>query len=151
MGFSTFSSTNGNDGKRFRINAQVKVLPGSRVQVDSALEGSGQPDSDCHTVHLSDSIPWATEQYYRNVQLSVAGAGTLTMRLRLDFVGKGFYNIYVDVLGVPPTPSEPVVRIEKQKGKGYRVYLGVLVFRRSRWTLAPGLGGGTGRTYDMIK
>ena len=85
-----FRHTLENGGEVLTITAEVE-LSGSRVQLDSASH------SDRRTVSWSDTPPWYIGLSSQSVALSVAGAGTLTVDLGLDFAGNGVYVVCVDV------------------------------------------------------
>ena len=83
-----FQHTLQDGGEEFIINAEVKMSPGSRAQVDSAPSSD---QADRHTLSWEDNIlvGWFTQLDRKRVRLGAAGAGTLTMDLGLDFAGRG--------------------------------------------------------------
>ncbi|KAM5546187.1 hypothetical protein V8D89_000313 [Ganoderma adspersum] len=101
-----FRHTLGDGGEEFTIDAEVKMSPGSRAQVDSSAPGSDQAESR-HTVSWEDNIlvGWFTKLDHKSVRLSAAGAGTLSVDLGLDFAGRGSYVLHVDVLSDAPAPA----------------------------------------------
>ncbi|PIL28693.1 hypothetical protein GSI_08737 [Ganoderma sinense ZZ0214-1] len=102
-----FHHTLEDDGKKFTIEARAEIkMSESCAQLDSAAPDSDQ--ADLHTVSWTPRSPWMTKLAAKEVSLSAMGAETLTLDLRLDFAGSGYYILRVDVLS-DATPASPAV------------------------------------------
>ncbi|KAM5545094.1 hypothetical protein V8D89_001205 [Ganoderma adspersum] len=103
-------------GRAFSIDAEVR-MSGSQVQLDSAPDSD---QADRHTVSWWDEIEWETELDDKQVWLSAAGAGTLTVDFRLAFAGLGYYVLRADVLSDAPPASSAVDPAVNQEEEGER-------------------------------
>ncbi|KAM5546185.1 hypothetical protein V8D89_000311 [Ganoderma adspersum] len=109
-----FRHTLKDDGKRFTIDAEVKMSLGSRAQVDSDAPDSDQANR--RTVSWWDIRPWLPKPDHKSVRLSAAGTGMLTVDLGLYFAGGGNYFLRVDVLSDAPPASSAVEPAVDQGG-----------------------------------
>ncbi|KAM5545404.1 hypothetical protein V8D89_001017, partial [Ganoderma adspersum] len=103
-------------GRAFTIDAEVR-MSGSHIQLHSAPDSD---QADRHTVSWWDEIEWETELDDKKVRLSAAGAGTLTVDLRLAFAGLGYYVLRADVLSDAPPASSAVDPAVNQEEEGER-------------------------------
>ncbi|PIL28756.1 hypothetical protein GSI_08800 [Ganoderma sinense ZZ0214-1] len=92
-----FQHTLENDGDDFTIAARVKMSGSHGVQLDSdsapASHQAGRP-----TLAWWDATSWETALDHQRVELSAAGPRTLILDLGLNFGGRGYYFLHVEVL-----------------------------------------------------
>ena len=111
-----FRHTLEDGGYSLMIDAEVRMSE-SRVQVDSPLDSD---QAGRHTVSWREFMPWNTKLRHQRVRLSTEGAEPLTVDLGLDFVGRGVYALYVDVLSNTQTASSAVELAVDQAVEGER-------------------------------
>lgn len=92
-----FRHTLGNGGRRFTIDAEVQMSSLDFNHIDRCIVSWSDP-----------GLPWFTTLRYESVRLNAAGAGPLTVDLRLDLTGTGVYILHVDVFS-DPSPTSAVV------------------------------------------